>query len=184
MLGSEDFRLRPLRLGDEAALLEYLSQPGVIEHTSIPAPTLEALTASVQRDITAYAKSTSFRFALAASDDRLIGICGFNSWSPAHRHAELAYELAPQYWGQGVMGRAVVAMLTWGFSELGLNRVHAFVMSSNRRSIRLLERCGFSREGTLRQYRIARGEPKDFCLCALLAQDFARTARVASPNQI
>jgi len=183
ILGSEDFRLRPLRLGDEAALLEYLSQPEVIEHTSIPAPTLESLTASVQRDITAYAKSTSFRFAVAASDDRLIGICGFNSWSPAHRHAELAYDLAPQYWGQGVMRRAVVAMLTWGFSELGLNRVHAFVMTSNHRSIRLLERCGFSREGTLRQYRIARGEPKDFHLYALLAQDFARTARGASPNQ-
>ena len=49
MLGSEDFRLRPLRLGDEAALLEYLSLPEVIEHTSIPAPTLESLTASVQR---------------------------------------------------------------------------------------------------------------------------------------
>ena len=183
ILGSEDFHLRPLRLGDEAALLEYLSQPGVIEHTSIPAPTLESLTASVQRDITAYAQSTSFRFALAASDDRLIGICGFNSWSPAHRHAELAYDLAPQYWGQGVMRRAVVAMLTWGFSELGLNRVHAFVMTSNHRSIRLLERCGFSREGTLRQYRIARGEPKDFHLYALFAQDFARTARGASANK-
>src|SRR5438445_2862889 len=115
ILGSEDFRLRPLRLGDEAALLEYLSQPGVIEHTSIPAPTLETLTASVQRDITAYAKSTSFRFAGVASDDRLIGICGFNSWSPAHRHTELAHNLARQYWSQGANGRAVLAMLTWGF---------------------------------------------------------------------
>lgn len=128
----------------------------------------------MRRDIAAYAERTSFRFAVAASDDRLIGICGFNSWSPAHRHAELAYELAPQYWGQGVMRRAVVALLTWGFSELRLNRVHAFVMTSNQRSIRLLERCGFSREGTLRQYRIARGEPKDLHLYALLAPDFDR----------
>jgi len=179
ILEGTDFRLRPLRLGDEAALFEYLSQPGVIEHTSIPVPTLESLTASVQRDITAYANSTSFRFAVAAADDRLIGICGFNNWSPAHRHAELAYELAPQYWGQGVMRRAVVTVLTWGFSELGLNRVHAFVMTSNHRSIGLLEGCGFSSEGTLRQYRIARGEPKDFHLYALLAQDFARTAHGA-----
>ena len=170
ILPSEDFRLRPLRLGDEAALLEYLCQPAVIEHTSIPAPTLASLTASLQRDITAYAKGTSFRFAVVTSDDRLIGICGFNSWSPDHRHAELAYELAPQYWGRGVMRRAVVTILTWGLSELGLNRVHAFVMTSNHRSIGLLERCGFSREGTLRQYRIARGEPKDFHLYALLAQ--------------
>ena len=178
--GREDFRLRPLRLGDETALLEYLSQPGVIEHTSIPAPTLESLTSSVQRAVNAYATRTSFRFAVAASDDRPVGICGFNSWSPDHLHAELAYELAPQYWGQGVMRRAVAAILTWGFSELGLNRVHAFVMTSNHRSIRLLERCGFLREGTLRHYRIARGEPKDFHLYALLAQDFARTERGAS----
>jgi ribosomal-protein-alanine N-acetyltransferase len=55
-------------------------------------------------------------------------------------------------------------------------------MTSNARSSRLLERCGFTREGTLRQYRMARGEPKDFHLYALLAQDFARTGVGASPN--
>jgi ribosomal-protein-alanine N-acetyltransferase len=55
-------------------------------------------------------------------------------------------------------------------------------MTSNHRSIRLLGRCGFSREGTLRQYRVARGEPKDFHIYALLAQDFAPTARDASPS--
>jgi [ribosomal protein S5]-alanine N-acetyltransferase len=172
-LGSGDFRLRRVRHGDEAALLEYLSRPEVIAHTSIPVPNLGSLTASVQRDIDGYANNRSFRYAIAAADDRVIGVCGFTTWSPDHQHAELGYELTPQYWGQGVMRRAVVAMLSWGFSELGLNRVHAFVMTSNDRSIRLLERCGFSREGTLRQYRIARGEPKDFHLYALLAEDFA-----------
>ncbi len=45
------------------------------------------------------------------------------------------------------MRRAVIAMLAWGFAELHLNRVHAFVMTSNARSIALLERCGFVREG-------------------------------------
>lgn len=169
----KDFRLRRLQLGDETALLAYLSRPEVIEHTSIPVPTLESLRASVHRAIADYAESTSFRFAVAAADDRLIGVCGFNSWSPDHRHAELGYELAPQYWRQDIMHRAVVAVVAWGFSELRLNRVHAYVMTTNERSIRLLERCGFSREGTLRQYRIARGEPKDFHLYALLAQDFS-----------
>lgn len=169
-------RLRPLRAGDEIALLDYLSDPSVIEHTSIPRPTLESLAASVQRDIAAYADRSSFRLALATSDDRLIGMCGFNSWSPVHRHAELAYELAPRYWGRGYMRQAVQALLGWGFSQLGLNRVHAFVMTTNARSIRLLVHSGFVREGTLRQYRIARGEPKDFFLYAVLAQDFALTA--------
>jgi RimJ/RimL family protein N-acetyltransferase len=176
ILESEHFHLRPLRIGDETALLRYLSQPAVIEHTSIPAPTLESVTAWMHGEIAASANRTAFSFAVAASDDCLIGICGFNSWSPDHRHAELGYHIAPEYWGRGLMLRAVVAILTWGFSDLGLNRVHAVVMISNHRSIRLLERCGFSREGTLRQYRIARGEPKDFHLYALLAEDFGRDA--------
>lgn len=75
------------------------------------------------------------------------------------------------------MRRAIHALLTWGFSDLGLNRVLAFVMTSNARSIALLERCGFTREGTLLQYRIARGEARDFHLYALLAQAF-RSARM------
>jgi ribosomal-protein-alanine N-acetyltransferase len=81
------------------------------------------------------------------------------------------------------MRAAVLMLLRWGFSELNLNRVHAFVMTTNARSMQLLERCGFTREGTLRQYRIARGLPKDFHVFALLAQDFACNKAGASPNQ-
>jgi ribosomal-protein-alanine N-acetyltransferase len=138
--------------------------------------------AAVARDMVAYREGSSFRLAVALSDDRLIGVCGFNSWSPVHCHAELAYELAPDYWGRGYMRAAVLMVLRWGFSELNLNRVHAFVMTTNARSIQLLERCGFTREGTLRQYRIARGLPKDFHVFALLAQGFALNEAGASPN--
>jgi len=81
------------------------------------------------------------------------------------------------------MRAAVLVLLRWGFSELNLNRVHAFVMTTNTRSIQLLDRCGFTREGTLRQYRIARGLPKDFHVFALLAQDFALNEVGASPHQ-
>jgi RimJ/RimL family protein N-acetyltransferase len=165
-----------LRASDESAILAYRSDPLVIEHTSIPVPTLDSVSAAVARDIAAYETAASFRLALTMADDRTIGICGFNSWSPEHRHAELAYELAPQYWGLGYMARAVMALLSWGFTELELNRVHAFVMTSNTRSIRLLERCGLIHEGTLRQYRMARGEPRDFHVYAALAQDFAPAA--------
>ena len=167
-----DLRLRPLRLGDELRLAEYLGDPLVTEHTSIPPVTLESLAAAVRRDIAAYTEGTSCRLALARSeDDALIGMCGFNSWSLVHRHAELAYELAPAYWGRGYMRRAVEAVLDWAFHSVALNRVHAFVMTSNVRSIGLLERCRFVREGTLRQFRVARGIPRDFHVYALLAED-------------
>lgn len=177
-----NIHLRPLRAGDEASQFAYLTDPAVIEHTSIPAQTLDSVTASVTRDIAAYAVGTSFRLALADHEDRLIGVCGLNNWSPAHKHGELAYELEPAAWGRGYMRRAVHALLAWAFSELGLNRVHAFVMTSNERSIRLLEQSGFTREGTLRQFRLARGVPRDFHVYSILASEFPRASRGSSPN--
>ena len=167
-----DIRLRPLRTGDEHALHSYLRDPRVIEHTSIAVVTFESVRASVERDIAAYSAGTSCRWAISGTDDRLIGICGFNSWSFLHEHAELAYELTLQQWGHGYMRRAVRAGLGWAFAS-GFNRIHAFVMTTNSRSISVLERGGFTREGTLRQFRNARGVPRDFHVYSMLRGEFA-----------
>ncbi len=176
-----DIRLRPLRLGDEPALFDYITDPRVIEHTSIPLLSLETLTTNVKRDLAAYGSGTSCRWALANADDRLIGICGFNNWSFVHEHAELAYDLDPRHWGHGYMRRAVRACLHWAFG-VGFNRIHAFVMTTNERSIGVLTHCGFTREGTLREFRIARGTPRDFHLYSLLQRDFTAPRGGASAN--
>ena len=168
----DDFSLRPLRIGDEVAWASCLSDPQVTQHTSIPELDLDAVARSVQRHIAEYASATSCRWAIASPDQELIGTCGFSKWSLAHAHAELAYELAPSHWRRSFVRRAVGTVLEWAFSTARFNRVHAFVMTSNQPSIALLERCGFVREGTLRQFRIARGIPRDFHIYALLRQDF------------
>ncbi|MEZ4411048.1 MAG: GNAT family protein [Polyangiales bacterium] len=56
----------------------------------------------------------------------------------------------------------------------GRDRVHAFVRDDNARSSRLLERCGFTREGRLRRYRVCRGEARDFDVYALLRDEWER----------
>jgi [ribosomal protein S5]-alanine N-acetyltransferase len=167
-------RLRGLESKDAASLLEYLTDPIVVEHTSYPVQnlgTIEALIASAKRG---YAERSSCKWALArASDDALIGTCGFNSWAPEHASAELAYELAPQYWGMGLMSQAVGVVVEWAFATAGFNRLHAIVMVSNSRSSRLLGRAGFRCEGALRSYRIARGVPRDFWIYSLLRDQWA-----------
>ncbi|MHB0972535.1 MAG: GNAT family N-acetyltransferase [Thermoanaerobaculia bacterium] len=173
-----EFRLRPLRAGDAPAWLAYLSEPRVIEHTSYPELDLSAVEAMVARQLAGYSGGSSCRWALADGSDRLIGTCGFSNWSLPHAHAELVYDLAPAFWGRGLMRTAVRQVLSWAFDTTGFNRVHAYVMTSNAPSIRLLESLRFVREGTLQQYRIARGVPRDFHLYALLrsaAADAHRT---------
>lgn len=163
-----ELRLRPLRRGDGADWLAYLSDPRVIEHTSYPRPDLPFVDAMLSRQLEGYAAATSCRWGLADGGDRLVGTCGFSNWSVPHAHAELVYDLAPAFWGRGLMRAAVRQVTSWAFGTARFNRVHAYVMTSNAPSIRLLESLGFAREGTLRQYRIARGIPRDFHVYALL----------------
>ncbi len=151
------------------AWLAYLSDPRVIEHTSFPELELSGVEAMLSRQLEGYAAGTSCRWALADGTDRLIGTCGFSNWSLPHAHAELVYDLDPAFWRRGLMRAAVQQVLSWAFNTARFNRVHAYVMTTNAPSIRLLESLGFVREGTLQQFRIARGVARDFYVYARLS---------------
>lgn len=166
--------LRPLRTNDAAALYAYLRDPAVTELTSYPEVSMSLAETMIARSQSRWAAGELSRWGVALTpDDSLIGTCGFNDWSPAHRWAELAFDLAPAHWGKGLMRQAVAAVLQWTFQHDQVDRVHAFVRVDNRRSEALLVRSGFVREGRLRSYRICRGRPHDFYLYSLLRSDVA-----------
>jgi RimJ/RimL family protein N-acetyltransferase len=167
-------RLRPLRVADVDALHAYLREPVVTELTSYPVVSRPLAKAIIERSLSRWAAGELSRWGVALrQDDQLVGTCGFNEWSPVHRWAELAYDLAPAHWGKGLMPRAVAAVLQWTFRQDLVHRVHAFVRVDNGRSERLLVRSGFVREGCLRSYRVCRGEPHDFYVYGLLRSDWA-----------
>jgi len=171
-------RLRPLRAGDAAAWHAYLSDPQVTELTSYPQMSLAEVQSMLARVTQAYSAGSSCKWAVALQDDdQLVGTCGFNEWSRTHGWAELAYELARPYWGRGVMSQAVAACLGWAFGAPPFNRVHAFVMIGNRRSERVLERAGFTREGCLRSFRVSRGLPRDFSVFSILRSEWGASTR-------
>lgn len=165
-------RLRPLRVSDAGALHDYLSHPAVTELTSYPAISLPFVEGMIERARSRWAAGEPSKWGVALQhEDRLVGTCGFNDWSEAHRWAELAFDLAQPHWGKGLMRRAVTAVLQWGFEQGRMNRVQAFTRVDNARSQRLLERSGFVREGCLRSYRVCRGQPHDFYVYGLLRSD-------------
>ena len=71
--------------------------------------------------------------------------------------AELSYILAKEHWGKGVVTQATKMALDAGFREFHLARIQAYTLPSNIGSQRVLEKCGFQREGLLRNFVKVRG---------------------------
>jgi ribosomal-protein-alanine N-acetyltransferase len=60
-----------------------------------------------------------------------------------NEEAEIGYVLMPQYQGKGLMQEAVMAVIDFGFKQMGLRSITADLVPANLSSIRLLERTGF-----------------------------------------
>lgn len=156
-----DFDLRPIRRADLDDWFAYLSQHQVYEHTSWDVKSVGDLLSFV--NASAHGFDPLFRLAIAdRSSDKLIGTIGFHSVSLGDRRAELAYDLSPEVWGQGVATHFSKLMVEWAHGKASMVRVQATVLQSNARSIAVLRKAGFEHEGTLRSYRMVRGTAGDF----------------------
>ncbi|HEX5130980.1 MAG TPA: GNAT family N-acetyltransferase [Candidatus Krumholzibacteria bacterium] len=65
--------------------------------------------------------------------------------------AELGYWLGEEFWNRGIATEAVTAVTAYAFETFGMVRVYAEVFEWNTASMRVLEKAGFTREGTLRK---------------------------------
>jgi ribosomal-protein-alanine N-acetyltransferase len=94
------------------------------------------------------------------------------------RSAYLGYFAFVPFEGQGYLSEGVTLMLRHAFGPLSLHRVEANVQPGNARSIALVERLGFRREGYSPQYLKIGGRWRDHVRYAILANEFrARDGR-------
>ncbi|MFD0048113.1 GNAT family N-acetyltransferase [Actinomycetes bacterium NPDC127524] len=57
--------------------------------------------------------------------------------------AEVGFDLCKDYWGKGLMSEAMKEVISFGFTEMGLDTIDATVDSKNQRSINLMRKLGF-----------------------------------------
>lgn len=120
-------------------------------------------------------KLSSFRLGVVLrKTGELVGTLGFHGLVPRDGRAELGYDLVREYWGKGIMTEAVGELVRYGFEEMGLNRIEATVDSENEKSIRLLERLRFVKEGCLREKHFYKGRFHDVLAYSLLLSDWRR----------
>lgn len=112
-------------------------------------------------------------------DNRVVGICGLHDWKPNHQRAMIGYDLAREHWGQGFASEAIREVLQLGFEQLSLHQIQAETIVENVRSVRLLERLGFTREGVRREHSLEDdGEYHGTAMYGLLRADYRHLTRL------
>ena len=84
----------------------------------------------------------------------------------------IGYWVGEPHAHRGYMTTALRVLLPSLFGELNLHRIEAACIPSNAPSIRVLEKCGFTREGLARRYLCINGVWQDHLLFGLLHEDF------------
>ncbi len=124
-----------------------------------------------------YKKSLLLFQLIEKSTNKIIGWCGYHTWYLPHYRAEIGYVLNnDEAKGKGYMKEALQAVLDYGFNEMGLKRVEAFVGAGNVPSLKLLKAFCFTEEANLREHYFVNGVMEDSLLFSLLEREYKATA--------
>jgi [ribosomal protein S5]-alanine N-acetyltransferase len=155
VLATDRLVLREWELSDAQDMFSFRSDPVTQIYNSEPMREVSEAAAMIENLRTAYTAGEQIQWAVTVRpDDRPIGWFGFNYWQRFHRRAEVGYDLARAHWGRGYAYEGMAAIIRFGFEEMGLHRIETETILDNVRSIRLLERLGFQREGVRREYSL------------------------------
>jgi len=113
----------------------------------------------------------AFLIFSARSDQIVGGATLSNVRRGVSQTCTLGYWMGEKFAGKRYMSRAVNLLLPFCFDTLDLHRIEAACLPNNEKSIRLLERAGFSREGYARNYLLINGSWQDHILYACLSED-------------
>ena len=152
---------------DKPAFLEHLNETDAFQKNMgvIPFPYTEL---DADQWISKVARETLEQdrcrsWAIRESGGQLIGgigICGVNK----HEKAEMGYWLARRYWGRGIVTAAARRLCQVVFDQYQVRKIFAQAFAGNPASARVLEKAGFTLEGTLRSHFFRDGEAYDI-LC-------------------
>ncbi len=171
-LAGDGFVLRPWRPEDAASLQRHADDARVSAALSdrFPFPyTMADAQAFLDADLSCPSEALAIEI-----DGCAVGGVGVRRGVDEQRFtAEIGYWLGRSHWGRGLMPRIVPVWCAHLFASEPLERLQANVHANNPASARVLEKCGFVREGVRRNAVSKRGELLDAWMYAILRPTLA-----------
>lgn len=141
--------LRQLQLGDASEIFLLRSDDSVNAFIGRQkATSIDDATAFINNIFTIQNNGEGLMWAIMLRDDpKLLGTISIRNIVKEKAEAEIGFELLPRYQGKGIMLEALKAVIKFCFKTLQLKTIVAESRADNLRSVRLLEKCGFTKTG-------------------------------------
>jgi RimJ/RimL family protein N-acetyltransferase len=168
-------RIRPFEEADLATLHAYRNDAEIARYQGFRAVDREGLLRFILHMNRASPETVGDWLQWAVEDKATglhFGDVGIHRQADEPLEAEITYTFAREAHGRGYATEAVEALLNHLFGVLGLHRVTALIYADNVRSIALVERLGFRKEGHFRRSARRGGVWVDDVLYAVLEDEW------------
>jgi ribosomal-protein-alanine N-acetyltransferase len=172
---TDEITLRKIVASDLDSLFEIYSNEKLFQYTPLMLKknkdTVANMIGHFERDFHKR-KEIFLGICLNSEPTNIIGVAEMFDYSQDVNMVTIGYRLNDRFWTKGITTKTVKAMTDYLFTDVGINRIQAFVMPENIKSQNVLQRNGFVKEGMIRQGYVWKGKGViDLILYSLLKSD-------------
>lgn len=175
MYTGQKVRLREYRSEDVKLAQNYVNDPEVKKLMSPGIPYLYTLEDEQKWfERVSGASKDNYDFAIETlGDNKYIGGCGINSVDWKNRVATIGIFIGDKnYWGKGYGSDAINILIKFIFEQMNMHKISLHVFSYNERAIKCYEKCGFVKEGIMREEIFFDGRYYDDIAMGLLKKEY------------
>lgn len=169
----KEFKLRAWKTEDAKSLAQAADNPNIAKYLRNTFPNPYKLEDAVWfiNDCISNTEKKQFNYAIEVDRQAVGGIGVFVKDDVYEKSAELGYWLSEDYWRNGIMSGAVQAICREAFAAFDIVRIYAEPFADNAASRRVLEKAGFTYEGTMRDGVHKNGKVLSYCMYSVLREE-------------
>jgi len=169
--------LRKISKDDVDFFFKSLNEINLTTYLSLgPLKSIEHSKGLIKNYLRYWDKFLQFNYIIELRNVDLNKIGSISLWNVnwQHQRTQIGVWLIPSFWGKGLGEKSLNLIKKIAFNHLKMNRLEAYIALENKRSVSLFEKCGFNKEGMLKQYLKFEGKYHDAIILALLRRDFSK----------
>lgn len=145
---------------DDSMLRNWIADEKIQSMYSEPVySTKEEVKELLDKYIGSYERPDYYRWAvIEKASGECIGQIAYFLVDSKNHFAEIEYCIGAEFQCRGYATEATKAVIAFGFDRINLHKVQICTKTINKPSRRVIEKCGFTYEGTLRDYFFMNGE--------------------------